>query len=69
MLLRDREESASSKRALLKGIHSQKERNVAWEEGAPKRASREKTFIHFVLITFISVEKLPQMSSLGPLGH
>ena len=68
MLLGDQEESAASKRALLKEIHSQKERNAAWEEGDLKRARQEKTFIHFVLITFIFAEKLPQMSSLGPLG-
>lgn len=61
MLLRDQEESAPSKRALLKGIHSQKERHAAWEEGDLKRARQEKTFIHFVLITFIFAEKLPQM--------
>lgn len=69
MLLRDLEESAPSKRAPLKGIHSQKERNAAGEEGDLKRARQEKTFIHFALISFIFVEKLPQMSSSGPLGH
>lgn len=37
--------------------------------GRPQRARQEKAFIHFVLITFIFVEKLPQMSSFGPLGH
>jgi len=67
LLLREQEESASSKRALLKGVYSQKERNAAWKGGDLQRAGPEKTFIHFVLLTFM--EKLPQMSSFGPLGH
>lgn len=65
MLLRDQEESASSKRAPLKEINSQEQRNDAWKEGDFKRARQENTFIHFVLIIFISMDKLHQIYSLG----
>lgn len=54
---------STSKRALLKGIHTKRNENAAWEEGDLRRARQGETFIHFALITFIFVGKLIQMTS------
>lgn len=68
MLLGDQEEAASSKRAPLKEMNSLENGNDAWEEGAFKRSRQENTFIHFVLIIFLSMAKLHQIYSLGSFG-